>query len=1009
MPVKEGNWKDWNTKDWNKALLEHFFLDSDGQDRPVQRIPVTSEELLKIASDPSADAQEVQESFLRAVRTRSHIDFNHRLSGYIVDPNIGWNGSTVPPFFIDLAFSCLVASPSDGEIRNTGDFRRRLAMLLGHDVSVAYYPLGNLASLWRAFSKWIDSRRAVGEPYRRLILPDEDYRVLIGYSINLAFPPRKDMVLLTKLFSGEGFTEEPPIPAVFTLVGREAKKFSTSFRKAYEEFRQAFTGKVINLEQFLFWGAVRDAIASVHQEEREQKGRIRELKLVLEGGGTILLLSNTPGAVISRELTFIKADTPYGEFAGVLCAGHEISSGSRRANQNLLNGRYRLILAGKGWQAISIAIEQGLLLFEKTEQQSWELVFTRPEEGEIQGLIRNSLLTAFLDQFPYSQRPEKKVSEYEGWTGLDYFPAEWLKSLTYMDYGPLAEIRCLQPTFSEQRISFIGGCAVDGGYLGLPACLPLIRSPSSSSVRIFPIDGRDGRELIELRRVGRHSNDFSFPNLTAPLNGCYLVIGSLEDKILRKEIVFYPEIVANDYARPTNPNDWEVETGGPDVVTYDREGHPIPRPSGNENKSSHTKKETTGSLLQHIRSLKLWPRVETLESAELLTESADFTRANNFMELCGGLAMRRKGISEPEFLELLRDYMEIDRYDPYVWDVARAWIEGGYFDTLQYKKWRRTEYFARIPRFILDSSEGAVRGILFGLATMSFRNRADIELLKRGSQRKRSASRSISVVPAPQWTAPSADIYGEVSKLLGLEQPIWKKPVIETLWSLNDVVDHRVPPRFYELWGCWDWDHGWLSKKIQPTRKGVEVIRFQRPDRPSYYQVTVDGEHFWWSISRNWALLLAYELRGEPAFAFAGARQIVRISKGRLYLPLPVGRHLAMSGMTIPGPFGDADQSYAYDFRDSKERMSILSSIWRKPKIDASEMSRWARWILAISKVHVSELDSKIVRLPNSIRKQLEQIEDVPEFLELSRTRLMPSLIPRVRGGLARFRKLREL
>ena len=55
MPAIEGDWRNWTTRNWNEALFEHYFHDSDGHDRPVQRIPITREELSKVVSDPEAD------------------------------------------------------------------------------------------------------------------------------------------------------------------------------------------------------------------------------------------------------------------------------------------------------------------------------------------------------------------------------------------------------------------------------------------------------------------------------------------------------------------------------------------------------------------------------------------------------------------------------------------------------------------------------------------------------------------------------------------------------------------------------------------------------------------------------------------------------------------------------------------------------------------------------------------------------------------------------------------
>jgi hypothetical protein len=147
----------------------------------------------------------------------------------------------------------------------------------------------------------------------------------------------------------------------------------------------------------------------------------------------------------------------------------------------------------------------------------------------------------------------------------------------------------------------------------------------------------------------------------------------------------------------------------------------------------------------------------------------------------------------------------------------------------------------------------------------------------------RVGSPSRWVLPAPVWSAPSADTYFQVSKKLGLEEPVWAAPLAQTIWPFADVVtDRENPPQNYERWSCWNWERGWFSHKLEPTNTGVEVIRFQRLDRPPYYQVTLDGKPVWWSTSGNWALLLAHELINKAAFALAGTDQVVRLSKSQI-------------------------------------------------------------------------------------------------------------------------------
>jgi hypothetical protein len=243
---------------------------------------------------------------------------------------------------------------------------------------------------------------------------------------------------------------------------------------------------------------------------------------------------------------------------------------------------------------------------------------------------------------------------------------------------------------------------------------------------------------------------------------------------------------------------------------------------------------------------------------------------------------------------------------------------------------------------------------------------------------------------------------------LGLKEPFWTRPLVETLWSLSDVFTPRgAPPQYYELWRCWDWDRGGFYRDKEPTAEGVEVLEFQRSDRPAYFQVTIDGEHVWWSTSRNWSLLLSHELRGEAVFALAGNDQVVRVSKGQVYLPLPVGRQLSATGITTPGPARDGNGTYVYQFRDSKERMRFLAAIWGSDVVDTTEMSRWARWILALSRRSTQETGLRVAPLPSYIRRVLERFDEVPELHQLSRTKIDPSLLPRVRGGLRMITKER--
>ncbi|MEZ4863838.1 MAG: hypothetical protein R3C14_21120 [Caldilineaceae bacterium] len=1014
IPIEKSDWRSWSRANWNEAIFKHYFLDSDGEDLPVYRIPVTPNELVKIVRETDIAVEEVQEAFLKTVRTPTHIDYNHRLANYNFDLKIGWQGHRIPPFFIDLAFSCFVASPPNEDVKKEGDFRRRLALLMEHDPGVSY-PLAELADLWRAFSQWLDVMRNKGKPYRRLELPHPGREVRIGFSLKLTFPSRRDHDTLVGLFANEGFANDPPIPNILSILGKNKFRFSENFWEAYDDFRRAFVGKDRELEKYPFWGAVRDAVASIQNQQVNAAEDQHSLKFVYEPDGFVLLLSTLPKTFPDCALEFVNADTPYGEFSNVLCKGDESVSGFLVATKQLLSGAYREKMNGIGWSAIDIAIRQGVLFFAKTDVLSWELIFVRRDEGELNGLVRNSLIQQFLTAFPLDKRPETRESKYSNWTEIEQFPACWLMSMQYTERSPLSQIRCLQPTVTGTSLRLIGGCPVNDGFLGIPHLLPLVRSSSSDTVEVIPEDSNSKAQSISLHRSDSNSSDFYFPcEIKQPLSGLYRIACRQSGRVLaQKTTNFYQEIHVNEYRQPAEPKAWKVEACGPDVMSYQNTSDHTTESEDNDEdvvmvakpaKAPNKYNASSSRLIDHeYQDLGL-----TVVEYSVWDES-NFIEASRFMEICGSLATKRRGIAESDLIEIMSQCLNLSQYRR-KWDVLRAWTEGGYFERLDHLRWRRTEYYARTPRFSLQVLEdGRIRGTLLGLATSAYRNRADVELSKKGCTKAQMKSLSKWVMPPPAWISQEEIPFTDVSNYLGLELPIWADPIVPTLWPMSAVIAERnIPPRFYERSGYWDWDHGWFSRNEIPNQVGVEILRFHRPDRPSYYQITVDGESIWWSISRNWSLLFAHVLTGHPVFALTDSNQVVRVSKGQIYLPLPVGRYLAKTGTTSPGPSEDAYE-YSYTFRSSEERTNLLAVIFGSHKSNNAELQRWAQWMLALSKR--ANLDPSIVcvPVPSDLRHVLIRFKHVPELCELSQTRLAPYLLYRLRQGISKFSELVEV
>jgi len=213
-----------------------------------------------------------------------------------------------------------------------------------------------------------------------------------------------------------------------------------------------------------------------------------------------------------RGIAFLEVDSPYDDFTSVLCVGDASGVGFLYAARRCLKGQYYGLLKGKWGRSIDIAIKQGILLFKKTESLSWELIFSLKEAEELQGLIRESLFVEFISAFPQDRRPSYRPSRFKDWIKIDTFPGQWLSGLSYSQGSQLYGVRSLQTTVIGPQIFFIGGCPVDGGYLGVPMYLPGVRVNTEGSVEIQSVpEGGEGLKLIE---TDSDSMEFSYGHKT---------------------------------------------------------------------------------------------------------------------------------------------------------------------------------------------------------------------------------------------------------------------------------------------------------------------------------------------------------------------------------------------------------------------------------------------------------------------------------------------------------------
>ncbi|MCY0856857.1 hypothetical protein [Cupriavidus sp. D39] len=173
----------------------------------------------------------------------------------------------VPNFFAYLAVTLFIDSLLEGNYASSGAFRTKLAKWL--DVDNSFQQLKGVACMWEELVGWLDGRIKAGEPFRRLVLPEQHSWTHIGYTRRLSFPNRTDIRLIERFLSEHpGALSEPHIVLTEfwrTLLDRRA---SWGLTVAFEEFRQSYLRRRRALADHRFWRLLTRVRASHGRSER---------------------------------------------------------------------------------------------------------------------------------------------------------------------------------------------------------------------------------------------------------------------------------------------------------------------------------------------------------------------------------------------------------------------------------------------------------------------------------------------------------------------------------------------------------------------------------------------------------------------------------------------------------------------------------------------------------------------------------------------------------------------
>ncbi|WP_164940820.1 hypothetical protein [Bradyrhizobium zhanjiangense] len=177
--------------EWEHRLVVHY-LRSDGPSggAPLSFLDATPAEIATASGIEGIGDHEAQQAFV-AHFSRSSIE--GWLSGDYGPPA---RDADVPTYFRFLVLTCLVSATDTGA-GSTHNFRIRLGELL--DADGPFHAVDGVNELWRSVARWCDRKRAAGEPFRRIVLPDPGHATLIGHAVRIAFPSWRDRSALTQI------------------------------------------------------------------------------------------------------------------------------------------------------------------------------------------------------------------------------------------------------------------------------------------------------------------------------------------------------------------------------------------------------------------------------------------------------------------------------------------------------------------------------------------------------------------------------------------------------------------------------------------------------------------------------------------------------------------------------------------------------------------------------------------------------------------------------------------
>jgi len=967
------DWRAWDLATWNRRLVEHFFLRHTGSEGPVVSLLVTPEELTRAVGAPVNLAQEVRDCFVWRVR------LNIRRKRDLIEDATDYQwwrkpppDSEIPRFVAHLIFTCLAAAESNEEFANEHSFIIRLRELTDDQLPDA--SLAELPQLWRNFAEWLitDSNR---RRYRPLALPDPGGFTRIGHTVKLTFPDRRDQAELSRLLDERGLSgDEPPVASVLRLVGEERARFRRSFVEAYQSFRHAFeeAPRSPSLRGHRFWSAVREAALRGRGATAEEELEAR-VQLLAEPQDERLVLFIVADRAIKSHLLLRTVDMQgvrYNQWTHAVVLANTVSPDAEQleeAANALLGGSFRL-------PRLSAIIDQGLLALVEASHGMLEVASGEDLEASETAFVRNGLATDLV-KLLHAESAQLRPSMYPAWTQVHHIALRRRPS-DILERTSLARCWQLHEVPVAVRVRLVGGVAAEDGWLGYLEVHPRVAADGGQSACLESEDG----SALPLTADG--NGVWKLPG--RDLIGGFDVIVDTGAGESRRTVHFYAKAAADQYLRPSDPRARMVE-GFDDSASMDTDpwlsdrapdldveplcervtylgavvgefvddpadaawrivrfgGALLGAPVRRELCVPPTSQVADPGQRQRWRKMlgpKTKPAVPEFEAARRLVgkklsqfpvverrvapsmpdasqPSPPDARVERLASILAARASSRAGVRWNEWRDLVTGVLGVtpDKAGP----VMRAWEEAGCVDVASFARWRNLAVFARFPMLVAVRSGGSIRAMLMGLAQQTTRAEVTRAADRAGVLVEDRRSVSSSVPQTVMLRAPDTEVLQAIGRAAGIEVKWLEQGFLRPATLPRGF--RQPPPVGYEQEGSWS---SW-SLERNGGRPGPIVVKWSRPDRPSYWRVT-SGAFDVWTYHPNHARLWACAAAGEAPFESIGDREL-RVRHA--YLPLPLARLVSTLGAALPGPDAALGGVYRYVFVSDRLRALVLDAL----------------------------------------------------------------------------------